>query len=167
VFATEFEAAMQRKGFFGRFYEPAHWKHGPHWCIHDKTETSDWFGLESIHIEQISNPEVRFVPLPGHTKGHCGVAIADDEGWLLHAGDATYPFYADTDPLPPLKPLPPYVLDPPGYLEKMITGEQTQRLRSLLRENRDRLRIICSNDSITYSKLKERSINSSRLAEAD
>ncbi|GBQ96098.1 MBL fold metallo-hydrolase [Gluconobacter cerinus] len=30
------------------------------------------------------------VPLPGHTRGHCGYAIDTGERWLLHAGDAFY-----------------------------------------------------------------------------
>ena len=28
--------------------------------------------------------------LPGHTLGHCGVAVRDGEKWLLHVGDAYY-----------------------------------------------------------------------------
>ena len=28
------------------------------------------------------------VPLPGHTRGHCGVAVRMSEGWLFHCGDA-------------------------------------------------------------------------------
>jgi glyoxylase-like metal-dependent hydrolase (beta-lactamase superfamily II) len=31
------------------------------------------------------------VPLPGHTRGHSGVAVRRPEGgWLLHAGDAYF-----------------------------------------------------------------------------
>lgn len=30
------------------------------------------------------------MPLPGHTVGHCGVAISQDGKWLLHVGDAYY-----------------------------------------------------------------------------
>jgi glyoxylase-like metal-dependent hydrolase (beta-lactamase superfamily II) len=36
-------------------------------------------------------PEILFVPLPGHTWGHAGVAIQQQgAGWLLHAGDAYF-----------------------------------------------------------------------------
>jgi glyoxylase-like metal-dependent hydrolase (beta-lactamase superfamily II) len=146
---------MRRKGVLGRFYEPAHWNHGPDWRIHDKEEITDWFGLDSVRIDEISDPDVRFVLLPGHTQGHCGVAIADRDGWLLHAGDSTYPFYVDSDPLPPLDPLPPYVKNPPGFLERFIVGYQTPKLRSLLREHGPEVRVICSNDSTTYSQLRD------------
>ena len=30
------------------------------------------------------------IPLPGHTAGHCGVAINTPDGWLLHCGDAFF-----------------------------------------------------------------------------
>lgn len=156
VFADEYEAAMGRKGALGRFYESAHWRHGPSWCIHDRSVTTDWYGLESVRIGEIEDPDIRFVLLPGHTKGHCGVALFDQDGWLLHAGDSTYPFYTQSDPLPPLKPLPPYVKDPPKLMESLITGNQTPKLKALLREFGSEVRVICSNDSSTYTRLKDR-----------
>jgi glyoxylase-like metal-dependent hydrolase (beta-lactamase superfamily II) len=30
------------------------------------------------------------VSLPGHSPGHCGVALETTSGWMLHAGDAYY-----------------------------------------------------------------------------
>ena len=30
------------------------------------------------------------IPLTGHTRGHAGVAVRGDAGWLLHAGDAFF-----------------------------------------------------------------------------
>jgi glyoxylase-like metal-dependent hydrolase (beta-lactamase superfamily II) len=155
VFSDEYDAAMQPKGLLKRFYEPTHWGYSPDWRIHGRAKMTDWFGFDSIRIDEIDDPEVCFVPLPGHTKGHCGVAIADGDGWLLHAGDSTYPFYQDSDPLPPIKPLPPYVKNPPRFLEGLIVGNQTPKLRSLLSKNAPQLRIICSNDSITYSRFKK------------
>jgi len=32
--------------------------------------------------------DVLLIPLPGHSRGHCGVAVKTGEGWLLHCGDA-------------------------------------------------------------------------------
>lgn len=34
--------------------------------------------------------DIAIVPLPGHTPGHCGVAVRDGEKWLFHAGDAFF-----------------------------------------------------------------------------
>jgi glyoxylase-like metal-dependent hydrolase (beta-lactamase superfamily II) len=35
-------------------------------------------------------PEILLISLPGHTKGHAGIAVRTASGWLVHAGDAYY-----------------------------------------------------------------------------
>ena len=30
------------------------------------------------------------IPLPGHTPGHCGIAVRGKDKWLLHAGDSYF-----------------------------------------------------------------------------
>ena len=157
VFAQEFETAMHPKGPLARFYEPDHWQHGPDWLIHDGQDAIDWFGLDSIPVKADIRPEVRLIPLPGHTQGHCGVAISTEDGWLLHAGDATYPFYQEGNPRPPFKPLPTWLMNPPGFIERIMTGEQPTRLKAFLKEYGDSVQLICSNDSITYSQMVESS----------
>lgn len=157
VFATEYKIAMHPKGPFARFYEQDHWRHGPNWHIHDTAQVIDWFGFDSIRIDDRILPDIRLVPLPGHTKGHCGVAIAEGDGWLLHSGDSTYPFYQDEDPRPPHKPIPWYLKRPPKILERIVTGNQTPRLQSLLQAHGESIQAICSNDLITYSHIEDRS----------
>ncbi len=152
VSAEAFETAMDPKGPFGRFYEPAHWRHGPDWRIHDRRASIDWFGLASVRIQEGLQPEVRLVPLPGHTRGHCGVAVPKEDGWLLHAGDATYPFDQDGDPCPPHRPLPAWVQHPPRWLERLVIGDQTPRLQALVEAHGDAVQMICSNDVVTYSQ---------------
>ena len=156
VFATEYEIAMNPKGPLARFYEQDHWRHGPHWHIYDRSAVTDWFGFDSIPIGDNILPDIRFVPLPGHTRGHCGVAISKGDEWLLHAGDSTYPFYQDGGPKPPHKPLPWYLMRPPKIVERMLTGNQTPRLKSLLKSHGESIQIICSNDLITYSQIMNR-----------
>ena len=34
--------------------------------------------------------DVLMVPLPGHSRGHVGVAVNTGSGWLLHCGDAYF-----------------------------------------------------------------------------
>jgi glyoxylase-like metal-dependent hydrolase (beta-lactamase superfamily II) len=152
VYAKAYETAMAPKGPFARFYEPAHWRHGPDWRPHDRDRIMDWFGFDSIPVAEGLQPEVRLVPLPGHTPGHCGVAIQLKDGWLLHAGDATYPFYRDEDPRPPHRPLPVWVQHPPWWLERLVIGHQTPRLQALLADHEDAVRILCSNDVVGYSR---------------
>ena len=57
----------------------------------------DWFGFDAVTA---LGDDVLLVPLRGHTRGHCGVAVRrPDGGWLLHAGDAY--FHAGEKHTPP------------------------------------------------------------------
>ena len=63
------------------------WAHGPQWVRHD-VAGDDWLGFEAVTA---LTDDVLLVPLHGHTRGHCGVAVRrHDGGWLLHAGDAYF-----------------------------------------------------------------------------
>ncbi|MBC7254444.1 MAG: MBL fold metallo-hydrolase [Actinobacteria bacterium] len=70
-------------------YRPCHFAHGPLWETYDEGEGEEWWDLKRIPLRGL--PEGLFlVPLRGHTRGHCGVAVDTGEGWLLHCGDAFY-----------------------------------------------------------------------------
>ena len=64
--------------------------------------------ISSIRIQAGMTPYIRLIPLHGHMRGHCGVAIETSKGWLLHCVDAAYPFYHENKPTPPIKSLPFY-----------------------------------------------------------
>jgi len=151
VHALEYQSIHSPKGFKERFYDSAQWAHGPKWVIHKKEEHENWFGFSNIRVENDLSLDVRLIPLPGHTRGHCGVALKTDTGWIVHCGDATYPFYHQNAPVGDLKPLPFYVMDPPKWLERGLIGENSARLIQLWENHRDEVQLICSNDSITYS----------------
>lgn len=94
---AEFEALGSPKGFKEHFYDPAYWAHRPNWVVHKQEEKQNWFGFRNIRIQEGLSPDIRLIPLHGHTRGHRGVAIETTKGWLLHCGDATYPFYHRND----------------------------------------------------------------------
>lgn len=151
VHALEYKAIQNPRGLKERFYDRAHWSHGPRWVIHAREEKADWFGLRNLRVPEVGPLDVRLIPLHGHTRGHCGVALQTSSGWLLHCGDATYPFYQENKPVGAMKPLPNYVMAPPKWLERNLIGEHTARLKALHAAHSDEIQIICSNDSITYS----------------
>ncbi len=70
-------------------YRPPHFEHSPTWKAHGSS-TERWYGLEARPIPFGSMGDVHLIPLFGHTRGHCGVAIRQDNRWLLHAGDSIY-----------------------------------------------------------------------------
>ena len=50
----------------------------------------DWFGFASVRAMPGARDDVLLIPLPGHSRGHCGVAVRTGTGWLLHCGDAYF-----------------------------------------------------------------------------
>lgn len=62
--------------------------HDPLWVVHDKPDQT-WFGFEAIQ-PILGNSDILMIPLPGHTKGHVGIAVKTQDEWLLHCGDAYY-----------------------------------------------------------------------------
>ena len=70
-------------------YVPSQFNHGPSWKAYGRTNRQ-WFGLEARPVEVWLSSEVLLIPLFGHTLGHCGVAVRQEDRWLLHVGDAYY-----------------------------------------------------------------------------
>lgn len=149
VFSKEYQTAMHPRRFVildQVGIEPAHWAHSPKWVIHPE-DYSPWFGLDSIVV--LENPDIRFVPLPGHTPGHCGVAVSGDDHWLLHCGDA---FFRESQMEPnfPKSPFPGWF----GPIEHVFfpLGAQ-ERLRKMLGNHSDEVRVFCSHDPDIYEDM--------------
>lgn len=88
--AAEMKQCTERRTFKDRHrYMPAMWAHGIDAETY-ATEGEPWFGFEAVRELRGLPPEILLVPLFGHTMGHCGVAVQDRSGWLLHAGDAYF-----------------------------------------------------------------------------
>jgi glyoxylase-like metal-dependent hydrolase (beta-lactamase superfamily II) len=140
----ESEAERHPRTFLEHGYLPAHWSHGPHWVLHEPGETT-WHGKPAARVLPGAKPEILLVPLPGHTSGHCGVAIETTRGWLFLAGDAASPFHrqGNVSDLPqdrqPLDWM-------PGAAVRWILGPHVPWLRDLASQNRGAIEIISSHD---------------------
>lgn len=88
VFADELAAARNPRTFLEKHrYVAAQWAHGPHWVTH-QVDGDQWLGFESVAAV---GDDVLLVPLRGHTRGHCGVAVRRPSGgWFLHGGDSYF-----------------------------------------------------------------------------
>lgn len=69
-------------------YRRAHAEHGPRWAAHE-VSGEPWMGFPAVR-ELGLGPEILMVPMIGHTRGHCAVAVDTGSGWLVHAGDAYF-----------------------------------------------------------------------------
>lgn len=87
VFGDELDAARHPTLRERARYVQAQYAHGPRWVRHE-VAGDDWHGFSSVRVLA---DDVLLVPLRGHTRGHCGVAVRRPDGhWLLHAGDSYF-----------------------------------------------------------------------------
>ena len=86
ILQTEYAAFRKPNSLAERMgYNKPTIAHGPKWIFHEGSDAR-WFGMDAIRLE--FRPEILLLPLPGHTRGHCGVAIRTSGGWVLYASDA-------------------------------------------------------------------------------
>jgi glyoxylase-like metal-dependent hydrolase (beta-lactamase superfamily II) len=113
VHRREYEAVKHPRTWIELAYDRNDFAHGPSWVLYDKPDTT-WLELEAIRLP--FTPEVYLVPLFGHTRGHCGVAVQDRDGWLFNCADAL-PTNAQFDLTP-------------GWLNRLVIGDHVPRLRA-------------------------------------
>ena len=117
-----------------------------------KEEGEPWFGFSAVRAIPETRDEVLLIPLPGHTRGHCGVAVRRSDDWLLHCGDA-YFHHAEVAPVggPPPKGL--------RLFESMVSVNNAQRLanqarlRELARLAFGEVKLICSHDPAEFAAM--------------
>jgi glyoxylase-like metal-dependent hydrolase (beta-lactamase superfamily II) len=91
VSAHEYQAAASRSTFREQYrYRREHLVRVKQWATYDRASAEPWYGLECVRGLEGLPEDIILVPLFGHTRGHCGVAVREDGRWLLHAGDAYY-----------------------------------------------------------------------------
>ncbi|HUQ57508.1 MBL fold metallo-hydrolase [Lentzea sp.] len=126
VLDTELAAATDPKGPKERARYPKAQREGVTFETH-KAEGERWHGFEAVRDVPGLPDDVLMVPLIGHTRGHTGIAVKSDGGWLLHAGDAY--FYRGEVETPPS-----------NILALKITAKQTETIREQRLSNVERLR---------------------------
>lgn len=133
-------------------YMPAHRAHHPRLTPapgHGET----WFGFAGVARPKGPAHELLLVPLPGHSAGHAGIAVRDDEGhWLLHSGDA-YMYHGELEHTPAF---------PHPDLDPVQQGAQTDatervatldRLRTLRRDHADEVTVFSAHDPWEFARL--------------
>jgi glyoxylase-like metal-dependent hydrolase (beta-lactamase superfamily II) len=98
-------------------YVRRHIAHNPHWVLYEDTGEK-WYDFNAIHLPGF-DPQIWLIPLFGHTRGHCGVAIETTTGWLFHAGDAGAVYNNQT----------------PAWLIKMVLGPHDPCLREFMKKH--------------------------------
>lgn len=161
VTAREKEVADQRRGgaFVSRKrYRPQQWDEAMNWSLYPLGGGERWFGFDAVRDLEGLPPEILLVPLAGHTWGHAGIAIREDDGrWLFYAGDA-YFHHAEIDG--ERRTCPPGLR---GYQRLMQVDADARmanqrRVRALSSDHGDRVRIFCAHDLTEFEALTRHSI---------
>jgi len=95
-------------------YIPRYIAHKPEFVLYDRID-SRWYDFDAIRLP--FEPEMHFIPLHGHSRGHCGVAIKTSTGWFFHAGDAGAVYNNET----------------PKWLIKLVLGPHDAALRVFMK----------------------------------
>ncbi len=152
IHAPELEAARARTHFLERErYKPAQWAHDPQWVRHE-VRGEKWHGFDCVSSVDGLPPELLIVPLPGHTRGHSGIAVHTDEGWLLHCGDA-YFSHLEVQPQHPSCPIGLRVFQSLMQMDGTARLGNRDRLQELAHDHRD-IRLFCAHDPDELDRLR-------------
>ena len=97
-------------------------------------------------------PDILMIPLPGHTLGHCGIAVRTKDKWLLHAGDA-YFFHGQMQASPKM-PLVLGMFQRRADMDRAMRIENQERLRTLKAKHGDAVTIFNSHDPVDYENCR-------------
>ncbi|MGZ3141004.1 MBL fold metallo-hydrolase [Lentzea chajnantorensis] len=148
VLDTELEAATNPRTTKEKMRFPKAQREGVTFRTHHATG-EEWFGFEAVRDIPGLPADILIVPLVGHTRGHSGIAVRSDDGWLLHAGDAY--FYRGEVETPPS-----------SIFALKMTARQTETIRVQRLSNVERLRelkatgeveVFCAHDPVELARL--------------
>ena len=163
---TEASYAVLQKTWLDRQrFRPQQWQSTrPQWQVYGRGGGERWFGFDAVRDLRGLPPDILLVPLPGHTHGHAGVAVRDEDGrWLLQAGDA-YFYHREMD------------LDRPSctpglrFYQTMMEKDRTarldnqHRLRELRRAHGREVTICCGHDPVEFEQLTGHSMETPAAA---
>lgn len=154
VFEPEHKAAMKPQTLKEKErYRSVQWEHKPNWVVHS-LQGERWLDFDSVQVIKGVGTEVLLIPVIGHTRGHCAVAVKTEKGWLLHCGDA-YFFYGEMDPegyhCPPGLWLFQHIIQVDG--QKRVDNQD--RLRQLASKHSDQVKLFCAHDPVEFSSFHQ------------
>ncbi|WP_205473032.1 MBL fold metallo-hydrolase [Nocardioides sp. SYSU D00038] len=148
VFGAELDAASKPLRRESQRYVRAQWQDAT-WERHDEAGDG-WFGFDSVTV---LGDDVVLVPLIGHTRGHCGVAVRRPEGgWLLHAGDSY--FHAGEKETPRTCPSGLRAFQSLVQMDRRARHANQERLRELHAAHADEVTVFCAHDASELDRLR-------------
>jgi glyoxylase-like metal-dependent hydrolase (beta-lactamase superfamily II) len=154
VFAEELQAARNPSLKERGRYSAAQLSAIANWAPVE-ADGEGWLGFQSVRALPGTRDDVLLIPLPGHTRGHCGVAVLTALGWLFHCGDA---YFHHTEVAPEGGATPSGL----RFFESLINVDgdarraNQERLRQLARDHAGEVSLICSHDPAELAVCRNR-----------
>lgn len=132
-------------------YRAAHWAHQPTFHTYDWHSGHRWLNFAASPLDGPLGEYFTLIPLYGHSRGHCGVAVNCGDSWLLHAGDA-YFHHQEMDPVNPTCPPAHNNIQRATQVDGAQRLANNQRLLELMREHANVVDIICAHDPVEWGR---------------
>jgi glyoxylase-like metal-dependent hydrolase (beta-lactamase superfamily II) len=153
VFATELRAASNPSSLLERSrYRAAQIAAVRKWAPVEESGES-WLGFSAVRAIPGTRDEVLLVPLPGHTRGHCGVAVRRSDDWLLHCGDA-YFHHAEVAAAGGAAPMGLRIFESLIGVDGAARRGNLGRLRDLARLSAGEVKLVCSHDPAEFAAMR-------------
>lgn len=143
VMSNEYNATQNLKALKNRArYKPQQFQQHRYWNFIEPLYGEAWFNLNRVQGFHIFQDDILMIPLPGHSAGHCGIAIRQTVGWLFFCGDAYYS-HLELDGQHKLHTL--------NQLERVFADDNALRIQNLkkiqhLAQYENGIEIICAHD---------------------
>ena len=145
-----FESASYRER--GRF-KNLRWARNLDYTTYDP-KGDPWFGFPCVRELEGLPDDFLLVSLPGHSRGHAGVALRLGERWLLHCGDAY--FHRDEMQPDPSRPRALALFQRFAVVDDATRRRIQEELRRLVQGHGDEVEVFCAHDPLEYERLRDR-----------
>jgi glyoxylase-like metal-dependent hydrolase (beta-lactamase superfamily II) len=134
-------------------YRAVQWAHHPLIVEHDPGGDV-WRGFASAKELDAVSPGIVLIPLPGHTRGHAGVAVDGGDRWILHCGDAFY--HRNTVDGRTRIPASLRAQEAFSTYNRKQLRDNRARLAELYQRAEPDLVMICAHDPVLYERARKR-----------
>jgi len=149
-------AFAQRTWLDRQRFRPQQWSTQKDWKVYQVSEGDRWYGFDQVRPLEGVLPEIVLIPLIGHTQGHVGVAVRDENRWLFLTGDA-YFFHQEMDFDHPRCTIGLTLYQLLMEKNHQARVQNQNRLRQLRREHQHEVNLFCSHDVLEFERLSGRS----------
>lgn len=148
ILSNEFNATQSLSLKNKLRYRKQQFKDHRYWNFIEPIQGEAWFNFSKVQGFKLFEDEILMIPLLGHTAGHCGIAIKQQDQWLLFCGDAYYS-HLELDSKIKLTGL--------EITERLFAYDNLQRIQTLksiqtLAQTETQIEIICAHDPIELQR---------------